>query len=111
MVFFWRLRYKLSPRDLAEMFLELGYEFTHEAVRDWEARIAPLHTYPRATRETPGNDMLHRTNRYLNNRLQQDHRDIKQRSYPMRGLKASPQPHASVEPSMKCASSFGSRPP
>src|SRR5690349_16183231 len=28
-----RLRYKLSLRDLAEMFLERGFEFTHEAVR------------------------------------------------------------------------------
>jgi transposase-like protein len=35
----WRLRYKLSLRDLAEMFLERGFEFTHEAVRDWEARV------------------------------------------------------------------------
>jgi len=38
----WRLRYKLSLRDLAEMFLERGSEFTHEAVRYWEARFAPL---------------------------------------------------------------------
>jgi hypothetical protein len=37
-----RLRYKLSLRDLAEMFLERGFTFTHEAVRDWEARFAPL---------------------------------------------------------------------
>jgi transposase-like protein len=29
-------------RDLAEMFLERGVVFTHEAVRDWEARFAPL---------------------------------------------------------------------
>ena len=40
----WRLRYKLSLRDLAEMFLERGFQFTHEAVRDWEARFAPLLT-------------------------------------------------------------------
>jgi DDE superfamily endonuclease len=26
------------------MFLERGYVFTHEAVRDWEARFAPLFT-------------------------------------------------------------------
>jgi putative transposase len=38
----WRLRYKLSLRDLAEMFLERGFSFTHEAVRDWEERFAPL---------------------------------------------------------------------
>ncbi len=39
---FWRLRYKLSLRDLAEMFLIRGLVFTHEAVRDWEAKLAPL---------------------------------------------------------------------
>ncbi len=42
LVVLWRLRYKLSLRDLAEMFLEPGFEFTHQAVRDWEARFAPL---------------------------------------------------------------------
>ena len=43
----WRLRYKLSLRDMAEMFLE---------------------------------------NKYLNNGLEQDHRGIKQRYYPMHGF-------------------------
>jgi putative transposase len=38
----YRLRYKLSLRNLAEMFLLRGFQFTHEAVRDWEARFAPL---------------------------------------------------------------------
>ncbi|HSH81635.1 MAG TPA: IS6 family transposase [Herpetosiphonaceae bacterium] len=42
LVVLWRLRYKLSLRDLAEMFMERGFEFTHEAVREWEARFAPL---------------------------------------------------------------------
>ena len=42
LVVFWRLRYKLSLRDLAEMFLIRGLVFTHEAVRDWEAKLAPL---------------------------------------------------------------------
>src|SRR5437588_5102861 len=42
LVVLWRLRYKLSLRDLAEMFLERGFEFTYEAVRDWEACFAPL---------------------------------------------------------------------
>src|SRR4051794_17909423 len=37
-----RLRYKLSLRNLAEMFLLRGFEFTHEAVRDWQERFAPL---------------------------------------------------------------------
>ena len=162
----WRLRYKLSLRDVAEMFLARGLTFTHEAIRDWEARFAPLiteqlrtrrrgqagkswyvdetylkvhgkwcylyraidhdgnlvdsmlsekrnmeaaqrffkqaiavvgfvpdqvttdgHTsYPRAIRETMSSNVQHRTSKYLNNRLEQDHRGIKQRYYPMRGF-------------------------
>ncbi len=34
LVVFWRLRSTLSLRDLAEMFLQRGFVFTHEAVRD-----------------------------------------------------------------------------
>jgi transposase-like protein len=148
------------------MFLERGFEFTHEAVRDWEARFAPLLTdklrtkrtgqagrswhvddtdikvagvwtylyraidrdgtlidvmlsekrdmdaaqrffrqaldvagqapervttdghdsYPRAVRETWGEKVRHRCNPYLNNRIEQDHRGVKQRYYPMRGF-------------------------
>jgi putative transposase len=163
LVIVWRVRYKLSLRDLAEMFLTRGLTFTHEAVRDWEARFAPLltehlrakrrgrsgvswyadetyvkvqgrwcylyraidregnlvdtmlsetrdleaakqffaralavvgkvpqrvttdgHTaYPRAIRETLGEKVRHRCNPYLNSRLEQDHRGIKQRYYPM----------------------------
>jgi transposase-like protein len=166
LVVLWRLWYKLSLRDLAEMFLERGWVFTHEAVRDWEAQFAPLiaeqlrtkrrgqagtswyvdetyikvhgkwcyfyraidsdgnlvdsmlsekrdmeaakrffkqavemvgyapdqvttdghDSYPRAIRETLGSHVLHRCNPYLNNRLEQDHRGIKQRYYPMRGF-------------------------
>jgi transposase-like protein len=41
LVVFWRLRYKLSLRDLPEMFLIRGIEFTYEAVRDWEAKLTP----------------------------------------------------------------------
>ena len=166
LVVLWRLRYKLSLRDLAEMFLERGWEFTHETVREWETRFAPViaeqlqgkrrgqagqswyvdetylkvkgkwcylyraidadgnlvdsrlsgkrdmdaarrffehalavvghvpqqvttdgHcSYPRAVRESLGDAVQHRTNKYLNNRLEQDHRGIKQRYYPMRGF-------------------------
>jgi putative transposase len=43
-------------------------------------------SYPRAIRETMGNDVKHRTNVYLNNRIEQDHRGIKQRYYPMCGF-------------------------
>ena len=38
LVVLWRLRYKLSLRDLAEMFLIRGLVFSHEAVRDWASR-------------------------------------------------------------------------
>src|SRR3712207_8714437 len=38
----WRLRYQLSFRDLAEMFLVCGIVFSHGAVRDWEAKLAPI---------------------------------------------------------------------
>jgi len=37
-------------------------------------------------RETLGPDVCHRTSRYMNNRIEQDHRGIKQRYYPMRGF-------------------------
>jgi putative transposase len=168
LVVLWRLRYKLSLRDLAEMFLARGVVFSHETVRDWEARFTPLLTarlrakrrgqggtkwhadetyvkvngtwcylyraidregnlvdvllsekrdmaaaqrffaqaldlaghapqqvttdghdaYPRAIRETLGPGVYHRTSRYKNNRIEQDHRGIKQRYYPMRGFGA-----------------------
>lgn len=45
LVVLWRLRYKLSLRDLAEMFRTRGLVFTHEMVRDGGAL--------RATRRRP----------------------------------------------------------
>ncbi len=166
LVVVWRLRYKLSLRDLAEMFLAHGFVFTHETVRAWEARFAPVLTehlratrrgqvgaqwhadetyvkvdgrwcslyraidreghlvdallrdkrdmgaarrffrqaldlagdapervttdghdaYPRAIRETLGSAVTHRSSRHKNNRIEQDHRSIKQRYHPMRGF-------------------------
>ena len=38
----WRLRYKLGFRDVAELLLERGFEVTHETIRAWEVRFAPL---------------------------------------------------------------------
>jgi putative transposase len=35
------LPYKLALRDLPEMFLIRGIVFSHEAVRDWEAKLTP----------------------------------------------------------------------
>ncbi len=166
MVVLWRLRYKLSLRDLVEMFAVRGYEFSHETVRDWESRFVPLLTtqlraqrrgqagkswyvnetyvkvkgawcylyraidrdgnlvdtllsdkrdlrstkaffkqaiatvghkpervttdkraeYRRAVRRSLGRKVLHRTSQYLDNRIEQDHRGVKQRYSPMRGF-------------------------
>jgi putative transposase len=44
-------------------------------------------SYPRAIRTELGQDVRHRCSRYLNNRLEQDHRGIKGRYRPMRGFK------------------------
>jgi putative transposase len=41
LVVLWRLHYRLTLRDLSEMFLVRGIVFSHEAVRDWEAKLAP----------------------------------------------------------------------
>ena len=41
LVVLWRLRYKLALRDLPEMFLVRGLVFSHEAVREWEAKLTP----------------------------------------------------------------------
>ena len=37
----WRLRYKLSFRDVAELLLQRGFEISHETIRAWEFRFAP----------------------------------------------------------------------
>src|SRR3954469_9967551 len=44
-------------------------------------------SYPRAIRTELGKGVRHRTSRYLNNRLEQDHRGLKGRYRPMRGFK------------------------
>jgi transposase-like protein len=167
LVVLWRLRYKLALRELPEMFALRGMVFSHEAVRDWEAKLTPAlakelrrrrkgrigrswhvdetylkvagrwcyvyraidssgalvdvmfserrdmaaakaffrsakavtgitpdrvttdghGSYPRAIRTELGKGVRHRTSRYLNNRLEQDHRSLKGRYRPMRGFK------------------------
>jgi transposase-like protein len=41
LVVLWRLRYKLRLRDLSEIVLIRGIVFSHEAVREWEAKLTP----------------------------------------------------------------------
>ena len=42
LVVLWRLRYRLTLRDLSEMFLVRGIVFSYEAVREWEAKLIPI---------------------------------------------------------------------
>jgi transposase-like protein len=44
--------------------------------------------YPGAIKAKLGEGVIHRTSRYLNNHLEQDHRGIKGRYRPMRGFKS-----------------------
>ncbi len=44
--------------------------------------------YPGAIRNELGETVTHRTNRWLNNRLEQDHQGVKHRVVPMRGFKS-----------------------
>jgi putative transposase len=163
---FWRLRYKLGFRNVAELLLQRCFEVSYETIRVWEFRFAPLvsenlrakrrgiagrfwyldetyikvsgrwrylyraidregnlldsmlseHRYKHAARRflrrlidsagrkplrmttdkhpaytkairwIVGRKVLHRQNQYLNNRIEQDHRSIKQRYYPMLGF-------------------------
>jgi putative transposase len=59
-VVLWRLRYKLSLRDLAELFLTRGLVFSYDAVRDYEAvldrstRLAQRHGILDRRRDTGG---------------------------------------------------------
>jgi putative transposase len=43
-------------------------------------------SYPRAIRQSLGRKVRHRTSQYLNNIIEQHHRGIKDRYYPMRGF-------------------------
>src|SRR5918912_633638 len=42
LVVLWRLGYRLTLRDLAEMFLIRGIAFSYEAVREWETKLTPI---------------------------------------------------------------------
>lgn len=44
-------------------------------------------SYPKAINKVLGGNVEHRTSHYLNNKLEQDHRDLKGRYYPMRSFK------------------------
>jgi len=43
--------------------------------------------FPNAIKNTLGDDVKHRTSRYMNNKMEQDHRGIKSRTSVMKGFK------------------------
>src|SRR2546421_3813132 len=59
-----------------------GCSCVHELFTESETDPIP----DRDLHGTMGSNVEHRTNNYLNNRLEQDHRGIKQRYYPMHGF-------------------------
>ena len=75
-----------KTRDMAAVkrFFKGAKEVT--GCKPQQVTIDEHNFYPRAIRSTLGRKVLRRTNRFLNNRIEQDHRGVKQRDYPMRGL-------------------------
>ena len=69
-VVFCRLRYRLTLRDLSEIMVLRGIGVSHEAVRDWEAKLLPIMgdalrkrrpSSTRSCRPAPIGTMNHRT--------------------------------------------------
>jgi putative transposase len=74
-------------RDLeaAERFLKQAIETT--GITPECVTTGGLDSYPRAIKQSCGEKAQHRTSRYMNNRIEQDHRGIKSRYKPMLGFK------------------------
>jgi len=64
-------------------------------------------SYPGAIKAELGEAVRHRTNRYLNNHLEQDHRGIKQRTRPMGGSRLSSRCDVFAESMTKCGTFSG----
>lgn len=79
----WLIRGGVEKRDMdaAQQFFKQAMAVVGHALE--HITSDGQRSYPRAVRETMGNEVVHRTNKYLNNRIEQDHRGIKQRYYPM----------------------------
>jgi transposase-like protein len=95
----WYLRYKLSTRDLVEMMAERGAVLVHTTILRWVQHYVPefekrdaYAASHRAVQELKSEGRLPRrvrvrSNKYLNNMIEQDHRRIRQRTRPMLGFK------------------------
>ena len=76
-----------ATRDLAAAEAFFRAAWTSTGVTPHRITTDGHDAYPRAIRTVFGEEVTHRTNRYLNNHLEQDHRGIKQRYRPMGGFK------------------------
>ena len=76
---------KKRDMEAAKAFFEKALSTTGEAPE--QVTTDGYDSYPSAIRETLGKGVLHRTSRYLNNRLEQDHRGIKGRYKGMQSFK------------------------
>ena len=96
----WRYLYRAIDRDGNLLDSMLSERRDRAAARLFLRRLADVTThkplrlttdqhpaYGKAIRWILGGKVLHRQSRYLNNRIEQDHRAIKQRYYPMLGFK------------------------
>jgi|SRR5581483_1692101 len=77
---------KKRDRAAAEAFFRSARTVT-EKVPD-RVTTDGHNSYPGAIKAEFGDTVIHRTNRYLNNHLEQDHRGIKQRTHSMCGFKS-----------------------
>src|SRR3954454_25058380 len=79
-----------STRDMqaAQQFFESALSIAEQAPQ--QVTTDGHDSYPRAIREVLGTEVEHRNNAYLNRRIEQDHRGIKQRYDPMLGFGAFP---------------------
>ena len=95
----WRYLYRAIDREGNLLDSMLGEHRDKHAARGFLRRLIdsagqkPLRmttdkhpAYTKAIRWIAGRKVLHRHNQYLNNRIEQDHRSIKQRYYPMLGF-------------------------
>jgi transposase-like protein len=74
----------LHPHDAARRFLRGLLQIAERKPLRITTDAHPA--YRKAIRWIVGRKVRHRCNQYLNNRIEQDHRAIKQRYYPMRGF-------------------------
>jgi len=74
------------PRDLVAAKAFFKHVVAHVGHKPERVTTDKHASYPRAIRHTLGRKVRHRTSQYLNNRIEQDHRGVKQRYYPMRGF-------------------------